>query len=55
MEGDALLVSGPKGSKKILFDNKTFSTKINEKKNLKFHQLIKKTKTLQPCGEPIGV
>ena len=34
VEGNTLLVSGPKGSKKILFDNKTFSTKINEKKRI---------------------
>ena len=31
VEGDSLLVSGPKGTKKLLFNNKMFSSKINEK------------------------
>ena len=31
VEGNSLLVSGPKGSKKIIFNDKIFSSKINEK------------------------
>ena len=31
VDGDTLLVSGPKGSKNILFNKKLFTTKINEK------------------------
>ncbi|SVA62804.1 uncharacterized protein METZ01_LOCUS115658, partial [marine metagenome] len=42
VEGNTLLVSGPKGSKKILFDNKTFSTKINEKKEFEISPVNKK-------------
>ena len=30
VEGNSLLVSGPKGSKKIIFNDKMFSSKINE-------------------------
>ena len=45
VEGNALLVSGPKGSKKILFDNKTFSTKINEKKEFEISPVNKKDKS----------
>ncbi len=44
VEGDMLLVSGPKGSKKILFDNKMFSTKINEKKEFEISPVNKKDK-----------
>ena len=44
VEGNILLVSGPKGSKKILFDNKTFSTKINEKKEFEILPVNKKDK-----------
>ncbi len=44
VEGNALLVSGPKGSKKILFDNKTFSTKINEKQEFEILPVNKKDK-----------
>ena len=31
VEGDLLLVSGPKGTQKLLFNSKMFSSKINEK------------------------
>ena len=44
VEGNTLLVSGPKGSKKILFNNKTFSTKINEKKEFEISPINKKEK-----------
>jgi ribosomal protein L6P/L9E len=54
VEGNILLVSGPKGSKKFYLITKRFQLKQMKKKNLKFHQLIKKTKALQLCGEPIG-
>jgi large subunit ribosomal protein L6 len=44
VEGNTLLVSGPKGSKKILFDNKIFLTKINEKKEFEILPINKKDK-----------
>jgi len=43
-EGNTLLVSGPKGSKKILFDNKIFLTKINDKREFKISPIKKKDK-----------
>ena len=41
VEGSSLLVSGPKGSKKINFDNKVFSTKINDKQEFQIVPLNK--------------
>ena len=45
VEGDSLLVSGPKGTKKLLFNNKMFSSKINEKNEFQISPLSKDKKT----------
>ena len=37
VDGNSLLVSGPKGSQKIIFNSKIFSSKINEKNE---HQIL---------------
>ncbi len=44
VEGDSLLVSGPKGTQKILFNNKMFSSKINEKNEFQISPLSKDKK-----------
>jgi len=45
VEGDSLMVSGPKGSQKILIDAKIFSSKINEKNEFQILPLKKDKKT----------
>ena len=45
VEGDLLLVSGPKGTQKLLFNSKMFSSKINEKNEFQISPLIKDKKT----------
>ena len=45
VEGDSLLVSGPKGSQKILFNPKIFSSKINEKNEFQILPIKKDKKT----------
>ena len=46
VDSGSLLVSGPKGTKKLIFNDKMFSSKINEKMNLKYHPKIKIRKVL---------
>ena len=41
VEGDTLLVSGPKGTHKVLFNSKMFSSKINEKNEFKIAPIKK--------------
>ena len=45
VEGDSLLVSGPKGSQKILFNQKIFSSKLNEKNEFQILPIKKDKKT----------
>ena len=45
VEGDTLLVSGPKGTQKLLFNSKMFSSKINEKNEFQISPLLKDKKT----------
>ena len=45
VEGDSLLVSGPKGTQKLLFNSKMFSSKINEKNEFQISPLLKDKKT----------
>ena len=45
VEGDSLLVSGPKGSQKISFNQKIFSSKINEKNEFQISPIKKDKKT----------
>jgi len=45
VEGDSLLVSGPKGSQKIAFNQKIFSSKINEKNEFQILPVKKDKKT----------
>ena len=45
VEGDTLLVSGPKGTHKVLFNSKMFSSKINEKNEFQISPLSKDKKT----------
>ncbi len=45
MDGNSLLVSGPKGSQKILFNEKIFSSKVNEKNEFHIQPLKKDKKT----------
>jgi len=45
VEGDSLLVSGPKGSQKILFNQKIFSSKVNEKNEFQILPIKKDKKT----------
>ena len=45
MDGNSLLVSGPKGSQKILFNEKIFSSKVNEKNEFHIKPLKKDKKT----------
>ena len=45
VEGNTLLVSGPKGSKKIIFNQKIFSSKINEKNEFQILPVKKDKKT----------
>ena len=45
LEGDSLLVSGPKGSQKILFNTKIFSSKVNEKNEFQILPVKKDKKT----------
>ena len=50
VEGDSLLVSGPKGSKKITFNQKIFSSKINEKNEFQILPIKKDKKTSSMWG-----
>ena len=50
VEGDALLVSGPKGTHKVLFNSKMFSSKINEKNEFQISPLSKDKKTYLMWG-----
>ena len=50
VEGDSLLVSGPKGSKKIIFNQKIFSSKINEKNEFQILPIKKDKKTSMMWG-----
>ena len=50
VEGDSLLVSGPKGSQKIAFNQKIFSSKINEKNEFQILPVKKDKKTSSPCA-----
>ena len=45
VEGDTLLVSGPKGTHKVLFNSKMFSSKTNEKNEFQISPLSKDKKT----------
>ncbi len=45
VDGNSLLVSGPKGSQKIIFNSKIFSSKINEKNELQILPIKKDKKT----------
>ena len=45
MDGNSLLVTGPKGSQKILFNEKIFSSKVNEKNEFHIQPLKKDKKT----------
>ena len=45
VEGNTLLVSGPKGTHKVLFNSKMFSSKINEKNEFQISPLSKDKKT----------
>ncbi len=45
VDGDSLLVSGPKGTQKLLFNNKMFSSKINDKNEFHISPLSKDKKT----------
>ena len=45
VEGDSWLVSGPKGTQKLLFNSKMFSSKINEKNEFQISPLLKDKKT----------
>ena len=45
VEGDTLLVSGPKGTHKVLFNSKMFSSKINEKNEFHISPISKDKKT----------
>ena len=45
VEGDSLLVSGPKGSQKILFNQKIFSSKVNEKNEFQILPIKKDKRT----------
>ena len=45
VEGDTLLVSGPKGTHKVLFNSKMFSSKINEKNEFQISPLSNDKKT----------
>ena len=45
VEGDSLLVSGPKGTHKVLFNSKMFSSKINENNEFQISPLSKDKKT----------
>ena len=45
VEGDSLLVSGPKGSQKILFNQNIFSSKINEKNEFQISPIKKDKNT----------
>ena len=47
VEGDTLLVSGPKGTHKVLFNSKMFSSKINEKNEFHISPISKDKKILQ--------
>ena len=54
VEGDSLLVSGPKGSQKIAFNQKIFSSKINEKNEFQILP-VKKDNKHHWCGGPTDV
>ena len=45
MEGDSLLISGPKGTHRLIFNNKMFSSKTNEKNEFLISPLLKDKKT----------
>jgi len=45
VEGDSLLVSGPKGTQKLLFNNKMFSSNINDKNEFQITPITKDKKT----------
>ena len=45
VEGDSLLVSGPKGTQKILFNQNIFSSKINEKNEFQISPIKKDKNT----------
>ena len=45
MDGNSLLVTGPKGSQKILFNEKIFSSKVNEKNEFQILPTKKEKKT----------
>ena len=45
IEGNSLLVSGPKGSQKIMFNEKIFASKINEKNEFQISPIKKDKKT----------
>ena len=45
VEGDTILVSGPKGTKKLVFNNKMFSSNINDKNEFQITPITKDKKT----------
>tara|TARA_A100001011_G_scaffold367211_1_gene420436 strand:+ start:341 stop:880 length:540 start_codon:yes stop_codon:yes gene_type:complete len=45
VEGDSLLISGPKGTQKLLFNNKMFSSNINDKNEFQITPITKDKKT----------
>ena len=46
VDGGSLLVSGPKGTHKLMFNEKMYSSKINDKNEFEIHQKIKIRKAL---------
>ena len=45
VEGDSLLVSGPKGTQKLIFNNKMFSSNLNDKNEFQITPITKDKKT----------
>ena len=45
VEGDSLLVSGPKGTQKLVFNNKMFSSNLNDKNEFQITPITKDKKT----------
>ena len=45
VEGDSLLVSGPKGTQKLVFNNKMFSSSLNDKNEFQITPITKDKKT----------